>query len=115
MEIRANAQIPGSTPNVVPISPSGPTERAARGPRYDRSAVAKSDTVDAPSPVQSSDVPKPVSTRGDLGFDPASKHYFARLIDRDNGQIVAENPTEAQLKLFAISRQLLGKILKTEA
>jgi hypothetical protein len=45
----------------------------------------------------------------------SSKHYFARLIDRDNGQVVAENPTEAQLKLFAISRQLLGKILKTEA
>lgn len=118
MEIRGINAFPGPTTSVDPSSRPGGPAGATASPEAvsaQRRAVAAPDSADAVTPAPGPEMPKLPFTRAEIGVDRASKHYYARIVDRDSGEMLAEYPSMAQLKLFAVTRQQLGKILKEEA
>jgi uncharacterized FlaG/YvyC family protein len=115
MEIRGISPLPAPAQSNDPSSlPSGGAA-SSEALTAQRQAVAQRDLTDAVSTAPALEMPKLPMTRAELSVDRAAQRYVARIVDRNNGKMVAEYPTEAQLKLYAISRELLGKLMKAEA
>ncbi|QEX23552.1 hypothetical protein FRZ61_34900 [Hypericibacter adhaerens] len=115
MEIRGSSQSPApaqsNDPSPLPTGGAASSEAIAA----QRQAVGERDLNDAVTMSPSMEMPKMPFTRAELSVDRSTQRYVARIVDRNNGKMVAEYPTEAQLKLYAISRELLGKLMKAEA
>jgi uncharacterized FlaG/YvyC family protein len=114
MEIRGNSQFPAPAQSTDPSSPLSGGAASSEAMAAQREAVGERDLKDAVTMSPALEMPKLPMTRAELSVDRAAQRYVARIVDRDNGKMVAEYPTEAQLKLYAISRELLGKLMKAE-
>ena len=115
MEIRGLTSLPAPAQSNDPSSlPSGGAA-SSEAISAQRQAVAERDLTDAVSTAPALEMPKLPMTRMEMSVDRAARRFVARIVDRNDGKMVAEYPTEAQLKLYAISRELLGKLMKAEA
>jgi uncharacterized FlaG/YvyC family protein len=115
MEIRGMPPFPAPAPSTDPSSSSTGGATSSEAVAAQRQAVGDRNLTDAVSAAPAMEMPKLPFTRAELSIDRAAQRYVARIVDRNNGKMVAEYPTEAQLKLYAISRELLGKLMKAEA
>ncbi|MFZ5789673.1 MAG: flagellar protein FlaG [Pseudomonadota bacterium] len=117
MEIRGITPFPGPTLSNDPSSRPGAAGGAAspEAVSAQRRAVATPDSADAVTSAAEIEMPKLPFTRAEISVDRASKHYYARIVDRDSGKMLAEYPSKALLTLFAVTREQLGKIFKEEA
>lgn len=117
MDIRAATQL-SPAPSIDGGSRAGSSaagQLAAEVQRVQHNSAVERDLQDAVVPAAEIDLPKLPYVRADLSVDKAAQRVHARIVDKDSGAVIREYPTEEQLRYLRITREQIGKLLKTEA
>ena len=77
--------------------------------------TAAREMVKAVMALRGIEMPRNMMVRAELGVDEASRRVFARIFDRETGELVVQFPAEEALRLWGVSREQFGRILNTDA
>lgn len=116
MEIRAASQLaPAPSVDGGPRAGSSAAgQLAADVERIKQRSTVERDLQDAVVPAAEIDVPTRPLVRADLSVDKAARRVHARIVDQHSGAVIREYPTEEQLRYLRITREQIGRLLKTE-